>query len=208
MNIETVTVGAFEVNCYVIWDEDSNTLVVDPGAEPERIREVIKANRLKVSAYLITHGHADHLGALAVLYRTNPAPVALSMEDARWAFRPINQIPPYYSAPQSPPEIARHAQDGQEWTDGKLFYEVIATPGHTPGGVCFYFPAAFALFSGDTLFQGTVGRTDQPGGDPRALSDSLKKLERLPNHTKVFPGHGPPTTIGVEKYMNFFMRRA
>ena len=206
MNMKRLTVGAFEVNCYVIWDQDRNALVLDPGANPERIQQVIEANRLKVSAYLITHGHADHIGALATLRQANPAPVALSAEDARWAFRSINQIPPYYPAPQSPPEIARNLQDGQKWTDGKLRYEVIATPGHTPGGVCFYFPDALALFAGDTLFQSSVGRTDLPGSDPRALSNSLKKLKSLPDNTKVFPGHGPETTIGIEKRTNFFLR--
>jgi hydroxyacylglutathione hydrolase len=206
MNLETVTVGAFAVNCYVIWDHGRNALVVDPGADPERIQEVIEANRLNVSAYLITHGHADHVGALAALRRTHPAPVALSAEDARWAFGPRNQILPYYPTPQSPSEIARNVQDGQTWTDGELRYRVISTPGHTPGGVCFYFPEALALFAGDTLFQGSVGRTDLPGGNPRVLSLSLKKLKSLPDDTKVFPGHGPETTIGIEKHTNFFLR--
>jgi len=206
MNIEAVTVGAYEVNCYVIWDQGRNALVIDPGANPERIQKVIETNSLKVAAYLITHGHADHIGALSVLHSTHPAPVALSSEDARWAFLPINQIPPYYPALKSPPKISRELSDGQKWTDGELRYEVIATPGHSPGGVCFYFPDAHALFAGDTLFQGSVGRTDLPGGDPRVMSTSLKKLKSLPDDTRVFSGHGPETTIGIEKQMNFFMR--
>jgi hydroxyacylglutathione hydrolase len=206
MNIETVTVGAFQVNCCVVWDQGRNALVIDPGANPERILKVIDANRLKVTAYLITHGHADHIGALPAMHSVHTAPVAISSEDALWAFLPINQLLPYYPALVSPPKVERLLSDGQKWTDGELNYEVIATPGHSPGGVCFYFPEAHALFAGDTLFQGSVGRTDLPGGDPRALSNSLKKLKNLPDDTKVFSGHGPETTIGIEKQTNFFLR--
>lgn len=208
MNIETVVVGAYEVNCYVIWDEGRNALIIDPGANPERIEEVIRTNELKVLAYLITHGHADHIGALPALHAKHPAPVAMSSEDARWAFLPINQLLPYYPALKSPPKVERVLADDQKWTDGGLRYEVIATPGHSPGGVCFYFPDSQSLFAGDTLFQGSVGRTDLPGGDPRALSNSLKKLKGLPDDTKVYSGHGPETTIGIEKETNFFMRRS
>jgi hydroxyacylglutathione hydrolase len=207
MKIETVTVGAYEVNCYVVWDEGLNALVIDPGANPERIEEVIKANGLSVSAYLITHGHADHIGALPALHAARPAPVAISAEDAQWAFLPFNQLLPHYPALESPPAVSRKLADGQKWTDGDLRYEVIATPGHSPGCVCLYFPENQVLFAGDTLFQGSVGRTDIPGGDPRALSTSLKKLKKLPDDTRVFPGHGPETSIGIEKETNYFMRR-
>ena len=206
MNIETVVVGAYEVNCYVIWDEGHNAIVIDPGANPERIEKVIQTNRLKVVAFLITHGHADHIGALPALHSIHPAPVALSAEDARWAFLPINQLLPHYPALKSPPKVERVLADGQKWTDGELSYEVIATPGHSSGCVCFYFPDAHVLFAGDTLFQGSVGRTDLPDGNSRALSNSLKKLKSLPDDTRVFSGHGPETEIGIEKRTNFFMR--
>ena len=207
MNIETVVVGALEMNCYVVWDGGRNALVIDPGAEPERILEVIKNHRLRVAAYLVPHGHYDHVGALSALLQAHPAPVAISAEDARWAFKSINQYPPHYPVPKPPPEISRPLKDGQNWVDGTLRYQVIATPGHSPGGVCFYFPDEHALFAGDTLFQGSVGRTDLPGGDPRALSNSLKKLKSLPDDTRVFPGHGPETTIGIERQTNIFMKR-
>ena len=113
MNIETVTVGAYEVNCYVVWDQVRNALVIDPGANPERVEKVIKANRLTVAAFLITHGHADHIGALSALHSSHPAPVALSAEDARWAFLPMNQLLPHYPALTSPPNVERVLADGQ-----------------------------------------------------------------------------------------------
>ena len=208
MNIETVTVGAYDENCHVIWDWRFNALVIDPGANPERIEKVIQANRLKVVAFLITHGHADHIGALPALHSTHPAPVAISREDAPWAFSPVNQLPPHYPPLKSPPEISRVLTDGQEWKDGELLYRVISTPGHSPGCVCFYFPDVHAVFTGDTLFQSSVGRTDLPGGSARALTESLKKLRDLPDETTVFPGHGPETTIGIEKRTNYFLRRS
>jgi glyoxylase-like metal-dependent hydrolase (beta-lactamase superfamily II) len=128
--------------------------------------------------------------------------------DAQWAFTEVNQFPPYYSVPDEPPEPPCLVADGDIRTDGLCRYQVIATPGHSPGGVSFYFPDEGVLFSGDTLFQGSVGRTALPGGDPRALVRSLQRLEILPDATRVYPGHGPPTTIGIEKRTNFFMRHA
>jgi len=207
MNIETIPVGPYEENCYLVWGNTPKALIIDPGAEPEAVITVLSTNNLEVAAYLITHGHADHTGALAELHTAYPAPVAMHPNDQRWAFTEVNQIPPHYPSPASPPEIERELKDGQHWTDNDLTYEIIDTPGHTPGGVCFYFPGEKTLFSGDTLFKGSVGRTDLPSGDPRVLSASLKKLAALPPETRVFPGHGPNTTIEIELRTNFFLRQ-
>ena len=208
MKIETIPVGPFEVNCYVAWNDSREALVIDPGADADRIENVIRRESLIIVAYLLTHGHVDHVSALAELVRAHPAPVAISPEDGEWAFTSTNQLPPYYPAPEKPTSIDRQLKDGQEWTDGGLTYRVIATPGHSPGGVSLYFPEEGVLFAGDTLFSGSVGRTDIPGGNPRTLSDSIKKLAELPPETRVFPGHGPETTIGTERRTNFFMRSA
>lgn len=206
MEIETIPVGPLEVNCYLAWGEARQALVIDPGEDAERILEVIAARKLRVALYILTHGHADHVSALAALCARHPAPIAMHPDDARWAFSDVNQIPGAYPPPEAPPPVSRPLEDGQEWRDAGLRWQVITTPGHTPGGLCLYFPNDGVLLSGDTLFQGSVGRTDLPGGSARLLSESLEKLARLPDGTKVFPGHGPMTTIGAEKQTNFFLR--
>ena len=209
MNIECIVVGPFEVNSYLAYNAPGETaLVVDPGADASFILDTVRRLRLRPAAYLLTHGHADHAGALEELCRALPAPVIMHPLDAQWAFTEVNQFPPYYSVPDEPPEPPCLVADGDTRTDGPFRYQVIATPGHTPGGVSFYFPDEGVLFSGDTLFQGSVGRTDLPGADPRALARSIKRLEALPDATRVYPGHGPMTTIGIEKRTNFFMRNA
>lgn len=206
MEIETIPVGPFEVNCYLAWGPPRQALVIDPGEDADRILDALSGHRLSVAAYLLTHGHADHVSALAELCRRHPAPVSMHPDDARWSFTPRAGIPGAYPPPEQPGAEVRPLADGQEGRDGGLRWRVIATPGHTPGGVSFYFPDEGMLFSGDTLFQGSVGRTDLPGGSARTLSASLARLAKLPDATRVFPGHGPETTIGGEKKTNFFLR--
>lgn len=205
MHVRSVLVGAFGVNCYVVWGEALRALVIDPGADPEAIADIIESKRLTVAAYLITHGHIDHVSALTPLAARFPAPIAMHPKDAAWAFSRVNAMPPY-PAPTRPPTIERPLADGQTYEDGGLKYQVIATPGHTPGGVCFHFPEAQVLFTGDTLFAGSVGRTDFPGGDDALLNASLRVLTSLPDATTVFAGHGPQSTIGQEKATNPFIR--
>ncbi len=206
MHVQSVLVGEFGVNCYVVWGDAQRALVIDPGADAEAVADVIDSKRLTVAAYLITHGHMDHVSALAPLATLYPAPIAMHPKDAAWAFSKVNAMLPYYAAPVRPAAIERHLAGGETYEDGGLTYQVIATPGHTAGGVCFYFPAAKAVFTGDTLFAGSVGRTDFPGGDESLLNASLRVLTRLPDATTVFPGHGPQTTIGQEKATNPFIR--
>ncbi|MBN1669406.1 MAG: MBL fold metallo-hydrolase [Kiritimatiellae bacterium] len=205
MHIETLVVSAFQTNCYLVWGASPDALVIDPGDQADGILARIRARELRVAAYLLTHGHVDHVSALAELYDAMPAPVGISAKDAGWAFSEKNQIFPY-SAPRRPGEVARLFEHGQEWTDAGLAWRVVSTPGHTPGGVCLHFPAERILFTGDTLFAGSVGRTDLPGGHPRMLAESLKKLAAFPDETRVYPGHGPPSTIGEEKRTNFYLR--
>lgn len=207
MHIQPIEVGAFQVNCYLLWGEEKRAIVIDPGADAEAIQEALKEHALTVAVYLLTHGHIDHISGLGDLCAALPAPVAIHKADLDWAFDAASAMPPYYGPPRRPAEIARMLEDGQSWTDGGLSYKVIATPGHTPGSVCFLFEKEGLVFTGDTLFAGSVGRTDLPGGDPRVLQTSLEKLAKLPPATAVCPGHGPPSDIANEKRTNFFLQK-
>lgn len=206
MRVHGILVGAYEVNCYVVFDDDRQAIIVDPGADADLVVRCIEQERLTVKAYLLTHGHTDHVSALADVADAYPAPVGMHPLDAAWAFSSANALRPYYDAPRHPGSIARPLRDGQDWTDGGLHYRILATPGHTPGGVCLHFPEAQVVFTGDTLFAGSVGRTDLPGGDDAQLNASLRLLAALPEATTVFAGHGPKTTIGQEKVTNPYIR--
>lgn len=240
MKLEILSVGPFEVNCAVVWNDAKQAFVIDPGYDAADIEPILKKNGLTVAAYLLTHGHADHLNALADLYKNRPAPVYMHAEDEKWAFGPQNQILPYYPVPEKPATEFIHpenpprpagtpppegtdvtplqgrggrsnATDGvvsNGWNIPGLDFQTLETPGHTPGGVCYYFDEEKVIFTGDTLFKGTCGRTDLPGGDGRILAASLKKLAALPDDVTVYPGHNENTSIGHEKKTNFFMQQA
>ncbi|MDD5521363.1 MAG: MBL fold metallo-hydrolase [Kiritimatiellae bacterium] len=206
MHIESITVGEFQVNCFVIWEKSPSAIVVDPGADPTIIVQFLKNNHLAPSLYLFTHGHYDHVSAIGDMCNMMPAPVAMHKEDSKWTFDEANQMPPFYGRPLQPEGIIIDLVDGSERSDASLKYKVIHTPGHTPGSVCIYFSDHNALFTGDTLFAGSVGRTDLYGGNSRKLQSSLEKLAVLPDITGIYPGHGPISTILQEKKTNYFMR--
>lgn len=206
MHIETIVVGAFQVNCYIASAGNGKALVIDPGDDAGQVAAALRMSQLTVAAYLITHGHMDHVGGLAELVRMFPAPVVMHAEDATWAFSKDNEMLPYYEAPEHPGKIDRHPADDEWHEDGGLKYQVLSTPGHSPGCVCYYFPAEKTLFTGDTLFTGSIGRTDLEGSDDAQMEQSLRRLVQLPDDTRVFPGHGPATTIGREKKSNPFLK--
>ena len=173
--------------------------IVDPGREGARIAQLLEQRGLEPAGILLTHGHFDHIGAIGELQEKWPAlPVYVHPADVPVLTHPLNCFPPDYPAIEAPKNIA----------DARSLPEpmrTIETPGHTPGGVCYYLPEEKLLLSGDTLFAGSVGRTDLPGGDMPTLMDSLKKLTVLPDDTLVIPGHGSHTTIGREKTSNPFL---
>lgn len=194
LRVVSLAVGPFAANCYLLVGRRS-LLVIDPGGEPDRIRHQIHSLGLPPAAYLLTHGHPDHIGALPDLLTHLPAPVLLSPQDADWAFSAANAIPPWYEPPRRCE--ARIRDIGRERLPGEwCTIRILPTPGHTPGSICIWLKGA--LFSGDTLFAGGVGRTDLPRGDPAKLQESLRRLAELDPNTRVWPGHGPPTTIGRE----------
>jgi len=204
--IETLVVGPFGVNCFLVFGERNSVIVIDPGADAERIADCLTSARATVACYLITHGHVDHISALAEMEALFPAPIGIHPLESKWAFSRANHMLPFYGPPRKPSAIERELQGNQIWTDAGLRYKVLFTPGHSPGAVCFYFESLGVVFTGDTLFAGSVGRTDLPGGDARTLAASLKHLKCLPPDTRVFPGHGPATTIAAEKATNYFLR--
>ncbi len=207
MHIETLTVGQFQVNCYLAWNEQREAIVIDPGAEASGIVAAIDRLALDVRAYLLTHAHVDHISALAALHRRYPAVIGLHEDDLAWAFNAANSMPPWYNTPERPTTVERVFHDGDVFDDIGYPCRIVSTPGHTPGGACLYFESEGVCFAGDTLFAGSVGRTDLPGGNGRVLAQSLKRVAELPDTVTVYPGHGPATNIGHEKATNYFIRQ-
>ena len=197
----TIQVGGFEVNCSIL-SENGKAWIVDPGQEADRIIDLLAKKGLEPAAILLTHGHFDHIGGIPGLLEKFPdLPVYVHEKDMPMFGHPLNQLPPEYTAFAKPRNL--ETLDKLESLEG---LEILGTPGHTPGGVCYYFPKNKLLLSGDTLFAGSVGRTDLPGGDMATLMDSLRKLTALPDDTLVIPGHGMHTRIALEKSGNPFLQ--
>ena len=225
MNRTTFEVGTFEVNCSIL-SENGKAIVVDPGADATHIRAELKKQELDLAAVLLTHAHFDHICAIPELQRVYPdLPVFISDADAKIISHPFNQFPPDYPLVTGIKNVKTAKDLGSFLTSigWAATVEVIDTPGHTPGGVCYLFSAPSTssaqpsastseaqapstLFSGDTLFCCSVGRTDFPGGDMATLQESLEKLKVLPKDTVVVPGHGIETTIARELASNPFLQ--
>ena len=207
MERTTIQVGTFEVNCSIL-SENGKAWIVDPGQDAPRIIKLLAEKQLTPAAVLLTHAHFDHIGAIPALQQAYPdLKVYVHKNDAKVITHPLNQLPPDYPPVAAPKNLV--AFEAGVKPDGLADLEILETPGHTPGGVCYYFSSPIPhplLLSGDTLFAGSVGRTDLPGGDMATLMDSLRKLTALPDDTLVVPGHGPFTTIADEKAGNPFLR--
>ena len=202
MEILTLPVGPLEVNCYLAYDPAGReALVIDPGDDAEHIVATVRENGLRPAGVLLTHAHVDHIRGVSGVVQQFGIPVMLHPDDESLYFSPANALLPWVPAATGLPQPSSVPCG----LDG-LSFSVIATPGHTPGGVCFHFGEASVLFSGDTLFQASIGRTDLPGGDMQTLLTSIReRLLPLPPDTRVYPGHGPPTTIGREARSNPFL---
>lgn len=201
-------VGPLEVNCYIIWDEETkDAFIIDPGSDADRIELAVRTKGLNPVYAVNTHGHFDHVGANAALKEALGVKTAIHGKDAELlaASHEHGAIYGYMSGRQPEPDILLKDGDVIK-AGGKLTLKVIHTPGHTEGGVCLYDGAGKRLFTGDTLFAGSVGRTDLGGGSFEKLIESLmKKILPLGDDVSVFPGHGPATTIGEEKENNPFI---
>lgn len=204
----TFPVGLLQCNCSVLADPATGQAVVlDPGDDIARIVGVLDRERLHLAAIAVTHAHIDHIGGAAALTAVRPAPVFLSPADT--VIYSMLDMQAAWLGVAPPPRVAIDAPlaENSPLAIGGLRFAVIQTPGHTPGSCCLYLPEERLLLAGDTLFAGSIGRTDLPGGDPAAILRSIHaKLLPLPDATLVVPGHGPETTIGAERRHNPFLR--
>lgn len=208
MRVWSSELGAFGTNCYIIaCTETGASAVIDPGADDPWVAETLAAHGLKPGQILLTHGHLDHIGGIAALKKLTGATVAVHGDDATMLTDPLRNGSANFGMRITAPPADRMLRDGDQVTVGALRFTVIHTPGHTPGGCCFYYAGDGGhLFAGDTLFAGSIGRTDLAGGDHGALIRSIKeKLLGLPADTVVYPGHGPTTAIGDEAEYNPFL---
>lgn len=204
MKIETHSVGAFQENTYLVIDETKGEAVlIDPGAEPERLIAAVEKSNAALKAMWITHAHIDHVGAIAGVKRKWAVPVYLHPLDTT-LYRHAHTQAALYNLPfDDPPPPDKELADGDTLEVGALRFDVAHVPGHAPGHVMIY--GHGVAFVGDCLFAGSVGRTDLPGSNGGHLSRSLEKITALDAATVLYPGHGPATTVGVELRSNPFL---
>jgi hydroxyacylglutathione hydrolase len=206
---EILPVGMLGCNCSIFGDEATRqAIVVDPGDEIGSIQAILERHQLKVMAIVITHAHIDHIGGAAKLKALTGAPVHMNARDQE-LYDGLETQAAWLRLAKAPDrtEIDSNARDGDKLRLGETDFHILHTPGHTQGSLCLWIPTEKKLVAGDTLFQGSIGRTDLPGGDGRQILRSIKeKLYPLPDDTVVIPGHGENTVLGLEKQHNYFLR--
>lgn len=205
--IASLVVGVWMVNCWFLVNEDTKeVLVFDPGDEAGRILDYVNQRGWKVSAILLTHGHSDHIAGVNELRQSTKAPVYALLEEEKMLLDMRLNLSDSMTSQGVIVKADEFVRDGQELVLSGITLKVFHTPGHTPGGCCYYCEEAGCVFAGDTLFLGSVGRSDFPGGSMSDLVRSIKeKLFVLPDETVVYPGHGEETTIAYEKAHNPFV---
>lgn len=203
MKMKRLALGDYQTNCYIVCDEASTTcVIIDPGYEPERILNTVNCLGLTVEAILLTHGHFDHVGAVERIAEATGCKLWMSEGDWSQPIDPLHTF--YYPIANCDFTEVSFFEDGETIHAGGLTFTVFATPGHTRGSVCFL--CGDALFSGDTLFARSCGRTDLPGGDWNTIQNSLWRIAALKGAFTIYPGHGESTTLATEKQYNPYLR--
>jgi glyoxylase-like metal-dependent hydrolase (beta-lactamase superfamily II) len=202
-------VGPLQCNCSIIGDEQTHeAMVVDPGDQIEDILEILRSQRLNLKQIVITHAHIDHVGGAMKLKAATGAPVLMNQDDHALLKMLDMQAAWVGMRPPGPVTVDEGLSEGRILKIGAIPANVIHTPGHTEGSICLYLPEEKKVVAGDTLFAGSIGRTDLPGGNFDKIIRSLHtRLLALPDETEVVPGHGPRTTIGEERETNPFLQK-
>lgn len=205
MLYRTLTLGLLHTNCLLLWNERRDGLLIDPGAEPEMVLGAVRDHGIQLAGILLTHAHPDHIAAVPAVTAALGVPVVLHPDDVAMYHSKDNCLLPWLprveELPETVPELAAVPEG--------LAFQMLHTPGHSPGSVCYYFAESANAFVGDTLFQSSVGRTDLPGGDWETMAASIRDvLFALPDEVTAIPGHGPETSIGEEKRHNPYLKQA
>jgi len=204
---EILPVGPLQCNCSIIGDETTNeAMVIDPGDNIDEVLALVRKHNLQVKQIVITHAHIDHVGGAMKLRASTEAPILLNQND--YALLKMLDVQATWIGVADPGkvEIDRSVTTGETVTAGHHTAQILHTPGHTEGSICLYFEAEKKLIAGDTLFAGSIGRTDLPGGSTQKIMRSLHDtVLSLPDETEVIPGHGESTTIGEERETNPFL---
>ncbi len=211
MIIDTIVLGDFQTNSYCVRADEAQTdcLIIDPGLNPEPLIRLLQNSEWRPVAIVLTHGHVDHIGGVETIRQYWPeVEVSISEKDAEMLTNPSMNLSVMSGTmiQTRPAEVLLGADDLYYQAAG-LRFQILHTPGHTPGGICLYSASEETVFAGDTLFHGSVGRSDFPGGSHQDLIDSIRtQLLTLPEQTKVYTGHGPATIIAAEKRSNPFLQ--
>ena len=201
MQIHTLPLGDYQTNTYII-ENAGHCAIIDPGYEPQTILAFLKKHGLTADAVLLTHGHFDHVGAVEKIVEETGCKLWMSQGDWSQKISPLTAY--FYPIANCDFTDVQFCEEGEVISAAGLSFSVLETPGHTHGSVCYL--CGDALFSGDTLFAGSCGRTDLPGGDWNTILESLKRLSQLKGDFTVYPGHGNSTTLSAEKLYNPYMR--
>ena len=206
--VQCFTLGPFETNCYIVTSGENGVAgdcwIIDAGFEPGELVAAVQVQELRPLALVLTHAHVDHIaGVREVLAAFPKLPLLIHEQEREWLNDPVLNLSAMMGQPVTAPEPTRVLGDGDTLTLGRGRWRVLHTPGHSPGGITLYHEPSGTALVGDALFSGSIGRTDFPGSDPDTLVRSIReRLYALPDHVRIYPGHGPSSTIGRERRSN------